>query len=415
MQIWPSIEDLEKVFCLEDVVDSGSEREQGYRILSTGNSHISNSHSTSFFHKLLSIQALGLNIDPNSNRTNLNIKRAEEWLQPAHEIWLSFAGLLHISIISGRGTEMLKHQITNSQNSCQWRHLFFDKDANMARLDSNYHKGQTITSQHKHNSRYIPFELWRLTYLLIKVVRPVELLILRTARDLSENDSKTLGSTYYNYLFASNGQMWKESTHSNVLGTVLRDITGYHITLREWHQISIAIQIKFLQFITPKTSNGDVAKAVHKLSGHTARKEHGSTVDDERHQSWSASLEYQTLLGFPATRNDAHNRPPIPAKVFSTPPKAPSSENKKPKVQTRKKLPPSQPITPRVTRSKTHRLPRKAPDARDMLTPPTCKLAATHNTQPPSSISFRSPFSSEPPSSEDEHWVDDSDDSEWVG
>ncbi|KAF9034544.1 hypothetical protein BJ165DRAFT_1409846 [Panaeolus papilionaceus] len=274
------------------------------------------------------------------------------------------------------------------------------RPVNPEHCSNHYHKGQTITGAHKHISQYIPFELWRLMYLLIKVVRPVEQIILRIARDLEGDELKALASVYYNHLFASNGQAWKETTYTNALGMVLQQITGYRITLRQWRQMAIAIQIRFLpslQFIPQRilrdlnTTGGGVGDTVHRLSGHTARvaqmhyakqEEHGSSIDGERHQSWNASLEYQTLLGFPATRDEAHNRPPIPTDLIQafTHPKASSLKKEKVKVQKGRirKTTTLQPSTLRVTRSKT----LKAPDIGGSLTLSTHAPAASSNSEP---------------------------------
>lgn len=198
-----TMEQLESLFRIGNLTDLGDELTEGYGIIAdTTNPLMNTEESNLFFKKLFAEKKLGFRPDSDGGII-FDQFEGVKWLSCIHEAYKSLVPACHTLVVAGRGTEWLHVRPTNGIRGR--RGVMFDSEALTGAFDTEYHKGLALTGTNKHNRRYMPYEVFRILYLLLRVVRPIELIILFGTIVTDMTKVKTIQS-YNNHIFASLGK-----------------------------------------------------------------------------------------------------------------------------------------------------------------------------------------------------------------
>ena len=174
-----SLESLGISFDFSRHRDTGDEQTRGYSPIGSvdleGESFtISNEDSDKLLNAMVETGALGLQMTENEEVV-WERGLTTEWVANIHNAWTEFYPLKHQSAgPPGRGTEEALFNARNTENGR--RHVYF-KD-NTIGFGSNYHKGHLASGVYKYILRLIPYRLAVIFMILIRVVRPIELMAL---------------------------------------------------------------------------------------------------------------------------------------------------------------------------------------------------------------------------------------------
>ena len=301
------MEEVEAKFKIRDIQDDGNEEKVGYGIIADASQvGLDNLESGLFFEDAFNHGCLGLT---RNTAGDLTFSRADalQWLSEIDRAMMVIFALCHITTISGRGTEAAALRPTNSHAGR--RNIVFDPIAKTGAFDTDYHKGQRITGKPKHLHRHVPWEVFRLLYVMIRLIRPLELwiacgtIVLKPAQELKIQDA------YANHVWASFGVPWDTDKMSKSLGLFFKDLTKANIGLQLYRHLGIALQRQFINFGSQKTPEAvALEETMHRLSGHEKdlADDHyarqvplGTGSADERERSRIVSGMWHTVLGFP--------------------------------------------------------------------------------------------------------------------
>jgi len=179
--------------------DNGDVETMGYGpILSTAELSLkSNGDAQKLFDKL---EECGM-IKRSDDGVKWDLLEAELWIANIHKAVSFLQILVHISQGSaGRCTEETKMQCTNS--SVGRRHLFVTPGLNTLCIWSNYWKGTTKAGTIKEVLRVLPYQVSRLVFVMVRLVRPVSLFYIARHTVLASARPALL-STYSTMLWAT--------------------------------------------------------------------------------------------------------------------------------------------------------------------------------------------------------------------
>ena len=316
-----SMDDLEAAFAISNVQDNGDEKGIGYGIIAdTSTPGMDNPQSEVFFHAMFEHQHLGLHSDRDSGRILFDKDLVLQWIANIDDAMRQFFPISHNTTISGRGTEAESLRPTN--NDIGRRNVIFDPEAGTGAYDADYHKGQARTGSHKHILRHMPYEVFRILYILIRIVRPIEFFFV--CRAFFPPDARArVHDAYANHVFASFGSAWKSTTMTSALGAFFQDVAGFPMGLRTHRHFSVALQRRYLDYGAAKSGSAPtpeqlaLERTLNRLRGHEkevgdtnyAREgDYGSSSVDERQHSRLLSGLWHKALGFPTSHWEAMDR-----------------------------------------------------------------------------------------------------------
>ena len=315
-----SMDELEAMFGISCVQDNGDEKSIGYGVIAdTSTPGMDNPQSTVFFNALFKHRHLGLQSDQDG-RILFNKELALQWVANIDDAMRQFYPISHNTTISGRGTEA--ESLRPANNDVGRRNVIFDPEAGTGAYDSDYHKGQALTGSHKHILRHMPYEVFRILFIIVRVVRPIELFFICRAFVPVDGRAR-VHDAYANHVFASFGTAWKSGTMTSSLKTFFQDVAGFPMGLRENRHFSIALQRRYLDYGVAKSDSRPTPEQValehtlNRLRGHIkevgdgnyAREgEYGSSSVDERQRSRFLSALWHKALGFPSSYSEVTAR-----------------------------------------------------------------------------------------------------------
>lgn len=310
------MDELEETFGISSVQDNGDEKSIGYGIIAdTSTAGMDNPQSTVFFDALFKRQQLGLQ-SCQDGRILFDKELALQWIASIDDAMRQFFPISHNTTISGRGTEA--ESLRPANNDIGRRNVIFDPEAGTGAYDADYHKGQARTGSHKHILRHMPYEVFRILYILVRIVRPIEFFFVCRAFVPVDGRAK-VHDAYANHVFATFGSTWKSRTMSSSLEAFFQDVAGFPMGLRENRHFSIALQRRYLDYgvaksgSTPTPEQVALERTLNRLRGHEkevgdgnyARQgEYGSSSVDERQRSRVLSGLWHKTLGFPSSYSE---------------------------------------------------------------------------------------------------------------
>jgi hypothetical protein len=139
----------------------------------------------------------------------------------------------------GRMTEQSLHTPINTLNSS--RNFIFENGEHTGGFRSGYHKGSFSTGKHKEILRLLPYRVFRLLYILNRIVRPIELAALFDLLIQPENRQATV-DTYRERIWASYGRAWTPHRLSENLQRFMQRGMGVKMGARPYRHFAIAVQ-----------------------------------------------------------------------------------------------------------------------------------------------------------------------------
>ena len=170
----------------------------------------------------------------------------------------------------GRMTEQALQTPINTLNGP--RNVIFDNGERTGGFRSGYHKGSFTTGQHKEILRLLPYRVFRLLYVLNRIIRPIELAALFDLLIPPDNRQATVDA-YRERIWASYGRPWTPHRLSENLQRFMQRGMGVKMSARPYRHFAIAVQRHY-----PATNYGRYetnseaqiyAKAADMMAGHT--------------------------------------------------------------------------------------------------------------------------------------------------
>ena len=235
-----------------------------------------NPESLSFLAKLLEQKKLGAHIHtgPNDSRKIAFDKNmAIQWIIDIHRVWQIVQPLAYIlQGPGGRLTEECTYSPIN--NEIGPANIIIASAEGTGGFYSRYHKSLSITGQFKHIIRLVPYQVFRMLYILVRIVRPIELGVLYDYIVPFDQHQATTDA-YKNHLFASYGRAWTpEFSSAALLSFTQKSELGFAMGVRELRHFSIAIQRKKLNYTkAPQqddTIGAQMRAAADAMAAHTS-------------------------------------------------------------------------------------------------------------------------------------------------
>ncbi|PPQ83588.1 hypothetical protein CVT26_001413 [Gymnopilus dilepis] len=223
-----------------------------------------------------------------------NKDRARLWCADIHQAVGKTWAVSHVTQGSpARGTEEEKMLITNSLQSR--RHLVVPTNLDTLGLWSNYWKGAKVSGRFKEILRVLPRSVSVFLFILIRLVRPIEILFL-TKHMVHESKREETIATYESYLWASLGLKMPATSMYRAFANFMaapgpdsRRTFEFTFNIRLYRQFATAVQRRHLRE-TPKytqkaaeehTSTGDRQAGRSEGTSHQNYAPETSNVDME--------------------------------------------------------------------------------------------------------------------------------------
>lgn len=276
--------------------DNTSEGTHGYTLFGPQKESNENKQSAAFLRALLQAKKLCRRA-PNGTII-WDIGEVTQWLLDIGRSWRDVYCLLHILSLPGRGTEELLFQWGNTGETR--RHLYLIKY--VMGLISNYHKGHSTTGLYKQILRLIPNELGYLMAILLRIVRPVEVIAI-AKYFVDKKDQIAVKKLYRTRIFVSNGKVWRKGVMSQSLKAWWMKHMDLPIGLRLHRQFAVSLQRNKLNYRKddPRRAAAQQALAHGRMADELnyGKKKGDSNMPKSRQEHFDAvSRDYLKVFGF---------------------------------------------------------------------------------------------------------------------
>lgn len=174
--------------------------------------------------------------------------KSTRWLLSIDMAWQFAYCLIHcLGGLAGRASEEALYNWTNE---------LFGSPTNVrirghtVALNSTYHKGQLLTGMHKYIVRLLPYQLSRLLYILLRIIRPAELAPVLKFYTLSGEDYAIAAAKLYGTrMFVSWGKVWTPERMSKVLKSWFEKGLSIPMGVRMYRHLATALQRRYIQRI----------------------------------------------------------------------------------------------------------------------------------------------------------------------
>lgn len=302
-----NISQLKDLSRAEDILGNGL-------LLDLRDGSFDNPESIQLFLKMLQHAKLGIKQDT-AGAINFGKAQGVKWISDIDKALTITQSLCHITQGPGVGrmTEEALQTPINTLNSS--RNFVFENGEQTGGFRSGYHKGSFTTGQHKEILRLLPYRVFRLLFVLIRIVRPIELTVLLDLLIAPENRQDAVDA-YRERIWASYGQSWTPFRLSENLQRFIQRGVGVKMGARPYRHFAIAVQRHY-----PSTNYGRYetnpeksinAHAADLMAGHIpivaemhyARKEGVLTNEVLKMAYIRVCKDWHTFLGFSTKRDD---------------------------------------------------------------------------------------------------------------
>jgi hypothetical protein len=291
----------------EDVLGNGV-------LLDARDGNFNNPESSHFFLQMLRGGRLQMKQDA-SGTLKFGQTPGIQWISDIDRALTETQSLCHITQGPGVGrmTEQALQTPINTLNSS--RNFVFENGEHTGGFRSGYHKGSYTTGQHKEILRLLPYRVFRLIYVLNRIIRPIELAALFDLLIAPENRQATVDA-YRERIWASYGRAWTPGRLSENLQRFMQLGMGVKMGARLYRHFAIAVQRHF-----PSTNYGRYetnptaqinSMAADLMAGHTpavAEMHYARTGSVLTSSALKAAYirvckDWHELLGFSTDRHD---------------------------------------------------------------------------------------------------------------
>ncbi|KJA12770.1 hypothetical protein HYPSUDRAFT_210138 [Hypholoma sublateritium FD-334 SS-4] len=209
-------------------------------LLDIRDSNFDNAESDIFFLKMLQEKKLDIQEDASGVLGFGRIPGAK-WISDIDKALSDVQVLSHITQGPGVGrmTEQALQSPINTMETS--RNVVIDDKERTGGFRAGYHKGAFITGNHKEIFRLLPYRVFRLLLILIRIIRPIELAVLFDLLIKPENRQATV-IAYRERIWASYGRAWTPAHLSENLQQFMQLGMGVKMGARVYRHFAIAIQ-----------------------------------------------------------------------------------------------------------------------------------------------------------------------------
>jgi len=273
---------------LTDTMDTGDKTTPGYGpFLSADDTTLDNVDSNKFlralteFGKEAPVRKVG-------GRLEWDRRKSNKWSMICHMALQMAYCLVHTTPgLAGRASEEVLIQWTNEEfgacGNIRIRH-------GTAAIDTSYHKGALFTGMHKNIVRLLPYRLARILYILLRVVRPVELMpILKFCVPVGTDNANAAVKLYRTRVFVSWGKPWTAALLSNILKAWFKKGLNIPMGIRMYRHFATALQHRYIRYIK-HTDPEDIQAAADGQAGRTLETSEGNYAIERKAQNASKRI-----------------------------------------------------------------------------------------------------------------------------
>lgn len=207
------------------------------------------------------------------------------WLAEITIAWENCYLLMHLLSLPARGTEQVMWQHANSMESP--RHLFFSKNAGTLVTKSNYNKGSTTTGIYKHIVRVIPPPVAQMLTILLRIVRPIELMAVLQFNAPTEEVAASFAENYSTRLFVTGGKAWDADKVSQIIQKWFTATLHVPFGMRLHRHFAQALQRRYISY----QEGSSLGAAANIAFGHNAETAEMHYAREEGSLNIPASLQ----------------------------------------------------------------------------------------------------------------------------
>ena len=149
--------------------------------------------------------------------------------------------------LAGRGTEEAMTNWTNEEFGSR-RHLRVLKGT--CGIDANYHKGALATGIYKNVFRLLPYRVARILFILLRVVRPVQLMaLMKFCVPAGKKNVQKATALYGTRIFVSWNNAWTSTFLSSTLMAWFKNNLGFPMGLRMYRHFATALQRRYIRYL----------------------------------------------------------------------------------------------------------------------------------------------------------------------
>lgn len=186
------------------------------------------------------------------------------WLADIAIAWQNCYLLMHLLSLPARGSEQVMWQHANSMESI--RHLFLSKNAGTLVTKSNYNKGSTVTGIYKHIVRVIPLQVARMLTILLRIIRPIELMAVLRFNAPTEEAAAAVTEIYRTRLFVTCGKAWHPDQLSQIIQKWFTATLHVPFGMRLHRHFAQALQSQYVSY----KEDSSLAAVANLAFGHNA-------------------------------------------------------------------------------------------------------------------------------------------------
>lgn len=266
-----SLEEIGVSCELHDDWDDGDLTTPGHGpFLSTENRTLDNTDSNKLMRALIKVGERGP-VRKVRGHMEWDKTKSNRWLMGNSMALQRTYCLVHsTSGISGRASEEAPIQWTNEEYGSPSNIRIRKRTI---AIDTSYHKGTLFTGLYKNILRLLPYRLARILFILLRVVRPIELIpILRFWVPVSANNahSDAVMKLYRTRVFVSWGKAWEANYLSSVLKAWFNKGLDIPMGIRMYRHFATALQRKYIRYIQHHEPE-DIQAAADAQAGRTVK------------------------------------------------------------------------------------------------------------------------------------------------
>ncbi|KAG6855693.1 hypothetical protein H0H87_012002 [Tephrocybe sp. NHM501043] len=296
---------------LSRISDTGDQLTVGYGILADADATlptIDTADSARFYNKIIGSGSLGFE----AHKQGCDPERYALWMASIHSAVGEIFALCHVTQgLPGRATEEAGFLTVNQQ--AMPRHLIYDEEHQAGGFHTNYNKDTHITGRYKHILRLLPYRVFRVLIILLRVIRPVELTFLLSG-GATPAEMQAGAIAYQTRVFASAYKAWMAPQFSDALERFFASGLPIPMKVRLYRHVAIAFQRRFMSYSNSNKDKSDdsggLALAADLMAGHSPKvaEDHyarlqgtGNTPSSLREKYAKVSLDWHAMLGFQTT------------------------------------------------------------------------------------------------------------------
>lgn len=184
----------------------------------------------------------------------------------------------------------------------QWTNEKFGSPSNIRirgdtiALHTTYHKGALVTGMHKYIVRLLPYRLSRIFYILLRIVRPVELIpILKFYTIAGEEYAAATAKLYQTRIFVSWGKVWTPTRMSIILKGWFNAGLAIPMGVRIYRHLATALQRRYIQYIKHLQPE-DIQAAADGQAGRTESTSEGHYAVEKKQRDSSKKIRDYELV-----------------------------------------------------------------------------------------------------------------------